>query len=43
MNDNQIFLYGDSHYSYAVALVFPELNEYIEYLKKKGNGIINNV
>ena len=36
---NQMFLYGDSHYSYAVALVYPELNECIEYLKKKENGI----
>ena len=36
---DQMFLYGDSHYSYAVALVYPELNECIEYLKKKENGI----
>ena len=31
---NQIFLYGDSHYSYAVALVYPNLNECIEFLKE---------
>ena len=36
---NQMFLYGDSHYSYAVALVYPEINECIDFLKKKGNGI----
>ena len=38
---NQMFLYGDSHYSYAVALVYPELQECIEYLKKNENGIFN--
>ena len=31
---NQIFLHGDSQYSYAVALVYPELNECIEFLKE---------
>ena len=36
---NQMFLYGDSHYSYAVALVYPELKECIEFLKKAENGI----
>ena len=36
---NQMFLYGDSHYSYAVALVYPELKECIEFLKKSENGI----
>ncbi len=36
---NQIFLYGDSHYSYAIALIFPELKECIDYLKNKNNEI----
>ena len=31
---NQIFLYGESQYSYSVALVYPELNECIKFLKK---------
>jgi long-chain acyl-CoA synthetase len=31
---NQIFVYGESHFSFAVALVYPELNECIEFLKK---------
>ena len=31
---NQIFLHGDSQYSYAVALVYPELNECIKFLKE---------
>ena len=30
----QIFFHGDSHYSYAVALVYPDLNECIKYLKE---------
>ena len=30
---NQIFLHGESQYSYAVALVYPELNECIKFLK----------
>jgi long-chain acyl-CoA synthetase len=39
---NQIFLYGDSQYSYAVALIYPELKECIDYLKKiKSEGNIN--
>ena len=39
---NQIFLYGESHYSYAVALVYPELNECREFLKEnKKMGDIN--
>jgi long-chain acyl-CoA synthetase len=39
---NQIFLYGDSQYSYAIALVYPELKECIDYLKKiKSEGNIN--
>ena len=36
---NQMFLYGDGHYSYAIALVYPELKECIDYLKKIGNGV----
>ena len=32
---NQIFLYGESHYSYAIALVYPEKNECIDFLKKE--------
>ena len=31
---NQIFLHGESQYNYAIALVYPELNECIEFLKK---------
>jgi long-chain acyl-CoA synthetase len=31
---NQIFLYGESQYSYSVALVYPELNECIKFLKE---------
>ena len=31
---NQIYIYGESHFSYALALVYPELKECIEYLKK---------
>ena len=38
---NQMFLYGDSHYSFAVALVYPELKECIEFLKQNENGIYN--
>ena len=34
---NQIFLTGDSHYSYAVALIYPELKECINFLAKKDN------
>ena len=30
---NQIFLHGISQYSYAIALVYPELKECIDYLK----------
>ena len=29
----QIFLDGDSHYNYAVALIYPDLNECIKFLK----------
>ena len=36
-----MFLYGDGHYSFAVALVYPELKECIEFLKKNGNGVDN--
>ena len=32
---NQIFLYGESQYSYSVALVYPELNECIQFLKNE--------
>lgn len=35
---NQIFLYGDSHFSYAVALVYPEIKECIDFLKNNENG-----
>jgi len=39
---NQIFLYGDSQYSYAIALVYPELKECTDYLKRiKSEGDIN--
>ena len=39
---NQIFLYGESQYSYPIALVYPELNECIEFLKEnKKMGEIN--
>ena len=31
---NQIFLHGNSQYSYAVALVYPDLNECIKFLKE---------
>ena len=31
---HQIFLYGESQYNYAVALVFPELNECIKFLEE---------
>ena len=31
---NQIYLYGESQYSYAIALVYPELKECAEFLKK---------
>ena len=31
---NQIFVYGESHYSFAVALIYPELKECVEFLKK---------
>ena len=31
---NQIFLDGESQYSYAVALIYPELNECIKFLKE---------
>ena len=30
---NQIFIYGESQFNYAIALVYPELNECVEYLK----------
>jgi long-chain acyl-CoA synthetase len=30
---NQIFIYGESQYSYAIALVYPELNECVEFLR----------
>ena len=32
---NQIFLYGESQYSYSVALVYPELNECVQFLKNE--------
>ena len=39
---NQIFIHGESHHSYAVALVYPELNECISFLKEnKKMGDIN--
>ena len=39
---NQIFIYGESQYSYAIALVYPELNECIEFLKaNKKMGEVN--
>ena len=39
---NQIFLYGESQYSYSIALVYPELNECIKFLKdNKRMGEIN--
>jgi long-chain acyl-CoA synthetase len=38
---NQIFLYGDSHYSYAIALIYPELNECVKFLKNKNNEMSN--
>ena len=31
---NQIFVYGESQFSYAVALIYPELKEYIKFLKE---------
>ena len=31
---NQIFLDGDSKYNYAIALVYPEINECIKFLKE---------
>ena len=31
---HQIFLYGESQYNYAVALVYPELNECIKFLEE---------
>ena len=31
---NQIFIYGESKYNYAIALIYPELNECIEFLKE---------
>ena len=31
---NQIFIYGEGQYSYAIALVYPELKECIEFLKE---------
>ena len=31
---NQIFLHGESLYNYAIALVYPELNECIKFLKE---------
>ena len=31
---NQIFLHGESQYNYAVALVYPELKECVEFLKE---------
>ena len=39
---NQIFLYGDSHFSYAVALVYPEFKECVDFLKNNENGIDND-
>jgi long-chain acyl-CoA synthetase len=30
---NQIFIYGESQYNYAIALVYPELNECVEFLR----------
>ena len=39
---HQIFLHGESQYSYAIALVYPELKECIEFLKEnKKMGDIN--
>ena len=39
---NQIFVYGESHYSFAVALVYPELKECVKFLKEnKKLGEIN--
>ena len=39
---NQIYLYGESHFSYPIALVYPELNECIAFLKEnKKMGEIN--
>ena len=39
---NQIFLYGESLHSYAIALVYPELNECVQFLKvNKKMGEIN--
>ena len=39
---NQTFIYGESEYSYAIALVYPELNECVEFLKAdKKMGEIN--
>ena len=39
---DQIFLHGESHYNYAVALVYPNLNRCIEFLKEnKKLGDIN--
>ena len=39
---NQIFLYGDSHFSYAIALIYPELKECVDFLKNKKNNEISN-
>ena len=39
---NQIFLYGDSHFSYAIALIYPELKECVDFLKNKNNNEISN-
>ena len=39
---NQIFVYGESQYSYAIALVYPELNDCVEFLKtNKAMGEVN--
>jgi long-chain acyl-CoA synthetase len=38
---NQIFLYGDSHYSYAIALIYPELNECVKFLENKNKEMSN--
>ena len=32
---NQIFLYGESQYSYSIALVYPELSECVQFLKNE--------
>ena len=38
---NQIFIYGESSYSFPIALIYPELSACLEYLKSIKNGSDN--